>query len=155
MFFGNNPIYWESVSNVTATNSVEVGATRRSGDEEYRYVHNAGNSAIRPNYGATVSAVSGYSVTVSSTSGVDIFVGVCVHQTISTGYYGWLMTRGFCTVKMGADNSAAAGVPLGVGVDGTFAHVTQTTLPGGPIIGKAMEAMASGASGTAFLRLYS
>jgi hypothetical protein len=153
-YFGNTPVYMESISAVTATPSVQVGSLRHVGDEQYIYVYNAGNSQINPAYAATVSAVSGYSVTVSSTTSVDIAVGVCKHVTLTTGTYGWLMTRGFCEIKMGADNSAAAGVPIGIGTDGTFAHVTQTTIAAGPILGKAMAAIASGASGTAFLRLY-
>lgn len=152
--FANEKIYTESVSAVTATPSEQVGILRRVGDEHYIYVYNNGTSQISPGYAATISGVTGYSVTVSTTTSVDIAVGVCKHATLTTGTYGWLMTRGFGQVQMGANNSAAAGVPIGIGTDGTFAHVTQTTIAAGPILGKAMEAIASGASGTAYLRLY-
>lgn len=152
--FSNEKIFNESVSNVTATPSEQVGALRRKDDEQYVYVYNAGNSQISPSYGTTVSAVTGYSVTVSTTTSVDICMGVVKHATLTTGTYGWLMSRGFCQIQMGANNSAAAGVPIGIGSDGTFAHVTQTTIAAGPILGKAMEAIASGASGSAYLRLF-
>lgn len=152
--FASEKIYTETVSNVTATPSEQVGVLRRVGDELYRYVYNAGSSTAGVAKGVTVSGVSGYSVTVSTTTSVDICVGVVKHADIPTGSYGWVMVRGFCEIKMGADNSAAAGVPIGIGTDGTFAHVTQTTIAAGPIIGKAMAAIASGASGTAYMTLY-
>lgn len=142
----------EGVSAVTASPSVEVGMERTVGDERYCYVYNAGNSQIPPSYGCTLSAVTGYSVTVSSLTNVDLF-GVVKHTTLTTGTYGWVMKKGFAAVEMGANNSAAAGVLLCPGADGTFAHATQTTLPFGMIVGKAMEAMASGASGQAYINL--
>lgn len=152
--FSNEKICSESVSAVTGTPSESPGARRRHGDEDYQYVYNAGNSQISVGLGATVSAVTGYSVTVSTTTSTDICVGVCKHSTLTTGTYGWLMTRGFAQVIMGANNSAAAGVPIGIGTDGTFAHVTQTTVAAGPILGKAMEAIASNGSGSVYLRLF-
>jgi len=147
-------LYTESVSAVTATNSVEVGTERRVGDECYVYAYNAGNSQIPPSYGAVCSAVSGYSVTLSSITSVDFLMGVVKHSTFTTGTYGWLMTRGFCQVEMEADNSAAAGQILALAADGEFALKSNSTGYPTPAVGKTMGAIASGASGTAYIRVW-
>jgi hypothetical protein len=146
-------VFFESVSNVTATNSTEVGSERKVGDENYRYVYNAGNSQIPPSYGCTLSAVTGYSVTISSITSVDFLVGVVKHTTLTTGTYGWVMTRGFTAVEMEADNSAAAGQILGLAADGEFALKSNSTGYPTPAVGKTMEAIASGASGQAFINV--
>lgn len=153
--FASEKVYTETISAVTATPSEQVGVLRRYDDELYRYVYNTGSSTAGVGYGVTVSGVTGYSVTVSTTTSVDICVGVVKHVAIPTGSYGWVVVNGFSKVVMGADNSAAAGVMLCMGTDGTFAHCTQTTnTPISPIVGKAMEAIASGGSGQAMLRLF-
>lgn len=132
-------------------NDPEVGTVCRAGDENYVFVYNAGNSQINPTYGAVMSAVTGYSVTVSSTTSVDFLVGVCKNSTIATGEYGWLMTKGFCVVEMEADNSCAAGQLLALAEDGEFALKSASTAYPTPAVGKAMEAIASGASGSAYI----
>jgi hypothetical protein len=146
----NKQVFFESVSNVTATNSVEVGAYRQDGEDTYQYVYNAGGEDIAQSYGCTLSGVTGYSVTVSSLTNVDMF-GHCKNATFTTATYGWILRRGFAAIEMGANNSAAAGALLCPSADGLYAHATQTTLPFGKIVGKAMEAIASGASGQAYL----
>jgi len=148
------PIFTESVSNVTATNSVEVGTRRREGDEEYVYVYNDGNSEIPPSYGAVISAVSGYSVTISSITSVDFLAGVCKHATLTTGTYGWLVTKGFVQVEMEANNSCTAGQILALAADGEFALKSNSTGYPTPAVGKSMEAIASAGSGTAFISVY-
>ena len=156
------PVGFAGVSQVTATrgtNDPEVGTVIRSGDEEYIYCYNVGSSTINPGHGVIVSAVTGYSVTVSSVTAVDFFVAVCKHAAVPTGSYGWLVTKGFCAVEMGADNSAAAGQVLCAGVDGTWALKTTTTGLNGAYDAqhtqaKAMEAIASGASGMAFVKCF-
>jgi hypothetical protein len=154
-YFGGPVVFTESVSAVTATPSVQLGTERQVGDELYRYVYNVGSSTAGVGYGVTVSATTGWSCTVSTTTSADIVIGVVKHVAIPTGSYGWVMTKGFAKVVMGADNSAAAGVMLTVGTDGTFAHATQTTNTAiSPIVGKAMEAMASAGSGSAYLSLF-
>lgn len=143
-------VFFESVSNVTATNSVEVGSLRQDGEDLYMYLYNAGGEQIDQHEGCALSAVSGYSVTVSSLTNVDMFAH-CKNATATTGTYFWGLRRGFAEVEMGANNSAAAGALLCPSADGKYAHATQTTLPFGKIVGKAMAAIASGASGSAYL----
>lgn len=147
-------IFFEGVSNVTATNSVEVGMQRIDGDEEYRYVYNAGNSQINPGNGCVLSAVTGYSVTVSSTTSADFLVGVVKHATLTTGTYGWVVTRGFTSVEMGGTSgTVAAGGLIELGDDGEFYPVSNTTA-NGPVVGKAMAEIVSSASGQAYISVY-
>jgi hypothetical protein len=155
--YNASPVRFAGVSQVTATrgsNDPEVGTRTCEGDEEYIFVYNAGNSDIPPTYGATVSAVTGYSVTISSITSVDWLIGVCKHTTLTTGTYGWLMTRGFAAVEMEADNSAAAGQILALAADGEFALKSNSTGYPTPACGKTTEAIASGASGVAFISCF-
>jgi hypothetical protein len=152
--YANNQVNFQAVSNVTASlgaNDPEPGYRVTVGDEDYVFVYNAGNSQINPTYGAVMSAVSGYSVTVSSTTSVDFLVGVCKHATLTTGTYGWLVTKGFVQVEMEADNSAAAGEILALAADGEFALKSNSTGYPTPAVGKTMEAIASAGSGTAYI----
>ncbi len=155
--YANRPVLFAGKSMVTATlgaNDPEPGYRMTDGDEDYVFVYNAGNSQINPSYGAVMSAVSGYSVTLSSTTSVDFLVGVVKNATLTTATYGWLVTRGFVEVEMEADNSAAAGQLLALAADGEFALKSNSTGYPTPAVGKTMEAIASGASGTAFINVY-
>ncbi len=155
-FYGDNPIFYGSVSMVTATmgrNDAEVGTIRQEGDEKYIFVYNTGNSQISVGNAAVLSAVTGYSVTVSSTSGEDIGVGVVKHATLTTGTYGWLLVRGFGSAKMGANFSCATGECLVLGADGTFDQKSNVTANMNPIA-KAMGSAASGAACDAFFTFY-
>lgn len=151
---GNSPIRFQSVSFVTSSlgvNDPKVGDVTMSGDETYRFVYNTGSSTAGVSYGVTCSAVTGYSVTVSSTTSVDFLVGVVKHAAIPTGSYGWVMTKGWAAIEMEADNSAAAGQLLALAADGEFALKSNSTGYPTPACGKTMEAIASGASGQAFI----
>ena len=108
-FEGLAPIRFESVSAVTATNTVDLGTRAVDGGNEYVYVYNAGNSQISKGFAAVLSATTGYSVTVSSTTQVDIALGMVKNATLTTGTYGWLMIKGFATFCAGANDSFAAG----------------------------------------------
>lgn len=157
MVYNASPVVFSGKSSVTnslGANDPEVGTIYRDGDEEYIWVYNAGNSQIQPSYGAVLSAVSGYSVTLSSITGVDLLAGVCKHATIATGYYGWLMKKGFVDIEMEADNSCAAGQLIALAADGEFALKSNSTGYPTPAVGKAMAAIASGASGTAYISVY-
>lgn len=154
---GLSPIRFVGPSFTTSSlgvNDPKVGDVMRSGDENYLFVYNAGNSQILPGDGVIVSAVSGYSCTLSSTTSVDLLVGVVQHATIATGYYGYVVTRGFCQVNMGANLSAAAGAGLVLAADGKFTAKTISTGYVSPIQVKAMDAIASGASGTAYVSVW-
>lgn len=136
------------------TNDPSVGDIAEVADEKYIFVYNAGNSQISVGRGATLSGVTGYSVTVSSVTGADMFVGVCKHATLTTGTYGWLLTRGFSQVQMGASDSCTTGGVLTVGVDGAFALKSQSTGHQSPTCAKAMSGADSGTSCHAFVSIF-
>ncbi len=144
------PVNFESVSAVTATPSVDVGVIREHEDEKYIYVYNNGTSQISVGRCATVSAVSGYSVTVSSVSG-DAIVGFAKHATLTTGTYGWLVCRGFVDGLTNAMASTAlsAGDVIQAGVDGGVAKGVT-----GPSLGKMVSSTGSAGTGSAFIALF-
>ena len=154
-FYGNEPVRFSAVSMVTATlgtNDPQVGATTREGDEDYVFVYNTGSSTVNIGHAAVLSAVTGYSVTVSSTTSSDLAVGVCKHSGIATGEYGWLVTKGFTTVEMiTASGTVAAGDLLHLAADGELAPVSNATGSTDNVVGKAMAAIVSGASGMAYI----
>lgn len=148
--FNAAPILFESVSAVTATNSVDLGTKRFVGDEEYIYVYNAGGSQISTGRVATVSAVTGYSVTVSSVSGAFI-IGACKNATLTTATYGWLVTKGWvdgATNGM-ASTALAGGDPVQAAADGAICKGET-----GPYIGKIVAATASAGTGTIYISTY-
>lgn len=154
------PVAFGSVSMVTATlgtNDPEVGTIRRDGDEEYVFVYNDGGSQISKGFGATVSAVTGYSVTVSTTTAIDVAIGVCVHATLTTGTYGWLLKRGFCNFKATPDSGVSAGARMYLGADGVWAQPSSSSNisnTGNSIYGKCVVATASAGTGVAFFQIY-
>lgn len=152
--YGPGKVVFESVSAVTATPSCEPGDVVHVGDERYVYCYNAGNSQISVGNCATVSAVTGYSVTVSTTTMIDHVVGVVKHATLTTGTYGWLLTHGFGSAKFTANSGCAAGQLLTVGADGCFAVKSISTDAPGAVFGKAMEATASAGVASAFFKIY-
>jgi hypothetical protein len=121
------------------------------GDEEYIFVYNNGGSTINVGHGCIVSGVTGYSVTVSSVTSVDFLIGVCKHTAIPSTNYGWLVTRGFTSVEMGADYSGVTGALLTLGTDGTFDIVSNTTGNKDNTVGKLVASVASGASASAYI----
>jgi hypothetical protein len=144
----------ESVSAVTATNSIGPGARQWVSGNEYVYVYNGGNSQIPPTYGATLSqtvGTSGYTVTVSSVTSASPLAGVVKHATLTTGTYGWLLVKGIATAEVNADTSLgtthAESVAV-LGTDGVFSRVTGATgyLALGAGGAYAMGATASGGS---------
>ena len=155
--YGIAPVRFGSVSMVTATlgvNDPEVGTVVQEGDEEYIFVYNAGNSQISVGQGATVSAVTGYSVTVSSTTMIDEPVGVCKHATLTTGTYGWLMKKGFGPAVAPTSSGLAAGQLLVLGGDGVWAVKSISTDAPAAVYGKVMQATGSAGVGTAFLKIF-
>lgn len=135
-----SPVLFESVSNVTATNSVELGTRARSGDIEYVYVYNGGAQQISKGEGGYLSPTnlsSAMTVAVSnaaSQSGGERFVGVAHNATITTGAYGWLATRGPVYVALDASEvSMNAGDILVPGVDGGFVVRAGTSATGIPV----------------------
>jgi hypothetical protein len=155
--YANRPVNFYGVSLTTKTlgvNDPEPGYRQTVGDEDYVFVYNAGNSIIDKGMGCVASAVTGYSVTVSSVTSADFLMGVAINKSIATAEYGWVCTRGFIQVEMGATSgTVAAGGLLELADDGLFVPVSNTT-GNGPVVGKAMEAIVSSASGSAFINVH-
>ena len=152
------PVHNESVSNVTLTNSVSLGETRFLNGEEYLYVYNAGAQQISVGNFAVLSANSGFSVTISSITGYDLPIGFCKHATITTGAYGWLLTRGFTKALMTSNQSASTSDILFPGTQGTVGVLGQavSSITGQIFqpIGYVVSGAASGSSCFAYVRCY-
>ena len=156
-FYSVAPVrFGVGVSGSTTTlgvNDPELGTRMVVDEMEYIFVYNAGGANIGVGQPVTVSAVTGYSVTVSCITQVDFAIGVRQHSTLSTGAYGWVAKNGFGIVEMSANESAAAGGALAVGAEG-FGSASNSTDYQTPTVAKAMEAIASGASGSAFFSMF-
>lgn len=158
-YYSNSPVSFFPVSAVTnslGANDGRLGDRVRFEGREYVLVYNDCNSNMAIGQGITLqSAASGYSCTISSVTSVDIVVGVVRHQTISTGYYGWAVTKGITYVKMMATSgTVAAGDLLEIGGNGLFYKASNTTGNVAPAVGKALEAIASSATGVAYVSCY-
>lgn len=97
-------LYTESVSAVTATNSVVLGSMRHEGGRDYVYVYNGATEEIRPGrVVGLVSGATGYTVTpalpAASTVSCGIGFGVNVHATVASGRYFWACKRGFVQLE--------------------------------------------------------
>ena len=146
-FQGLDPIRFGTVSMVTATlgdNDPELGTRAVVDGLEYVFVYNAGGEQIDPGYGCVPnSASAGFSVTVSSVSSADVLQGVCYNATITTDTYGWVVTKGVVPVEVPDAAAALAQIEL----EGNGAFVGGTAR----VCGKALAAIASGASGNAYI----
>jgi hypothetical protein len=145
-FYGVSPVLFESVSNTTASlgvNSPALGSRVNVDGEEYLFVYNGGGASITAGNAVVQSNISSktWNVTVSSTTQVDYAIGICKHTTIATGYYGWVMTRGFATFETAGTINALA-VGLMVGADGNIATAIadHTT----PVCGKLLRTTTAG-----------
>lgn len=155
------PISFLGVSSTVSAlsaNSPQLGDRLFFGGVEHVFGYNAGTTALAPGLaGVLNAAATSYSFTISSVTTTDLLLGVCRHATIATGFYGWLATRGFTTVQMHADQSATSGDFVGLGVNGAFIkHVTSgaTDVAYGTVFGKFPVSIASGASGSAYIKAY-
>jgi len=152
-FYSVHPSLFESVSAVTLVPSVELGTRANFAGRYYCYVYNGGNSQITVGNGVVQTGTSGYTVTVSSVTGVDAFAGVCYHATITTGAYGWVVTRGHTKIKMHANSICTTGDLLVAGADGVFAAaaLAGTGIVAPYVVGKAAIATVSAGTGEAIV----
>jgi acetyl-CoA carboxylase carboxyltransferase component len=128
--FGYHPVMEEGISNVTATNSVELGTRVIWKGEEYVYCYNAGGAQISPSYGVKlVTGASGYSVAATHLSSVaNPQVGVVKHATMAAADYGWVMVKGFTSLEAEADSTITGDyVNICMGQNGTFHEVNALT----------------------------
>lgn len=138
-------------------NDPQLGQILRDGGKEYVWVYNNGGASGSVGTGVIISAISGYSVTVSSVTDLNGWlIGVVENNTLTTGAYAWVVMRGFTQINMGANNSAAAGERLVMGTDGVFSRLVSSNTDAlrNSVVGFAVSAIASGASGTAYIRSF-
>lgn len=146
-----SPVFFKSISMVTAVPDVELGTERVESGEVYRYVYNCGGNtaAVRLGVSRPASAAAGlYSVSVSSVSG-DMPLGFVKHVAIPSGEYGWVLKRGKVEVAVASSASDQAAGAKALGAAGLVA-----TLGAGYFaIGEMTTAIVSGNSGSLYVNL--
>lgn len=158
-FYGVGPVRFGSISMVTATrgaNDPDVGTRIYDNGREYVFAYNDGNSQISVGKGAVLqSGATGMSVTVSSVTSADMPVGVCYHATLTTGTYGWLLTRGIGKIQAGATSGTFAAQQLAdIADNGFWTPVSNTTGNKAPARVQALEAIVSSAVGAAYISVF-
>ena len=160
-FEGLGPVaFGGGVSMVTASlgaNDPALGTIKVVGGREYIFVYNAAaNSNIEPGYGAVlISGATDMSCTVSAVTSADAVMGVCRNATLTTGTYGWLVRRGITPVVMNATSGSVSALGLiEIAANGDFSPVSLTTGNLAPACGKALEAIVSSASGSAYVSCF-
>ena len=155
-FQGLSPIAFESASAVTATPSVELGTRRTFNGEEFVYVYAA--KTVSMGVGGVYTGTSGHTIVATGAVSGEYCAGVVKHESIPSGYYGWLMKRGVCDVK----NGRASTLPVindivRLGADGMFlsdVNVATSAIDGGHVVGKVLSAGASGGTGASYFLAY-
>ena len=130
---GYQQVFAESVSAVTATNTVSPGSVRHENGADWIYVYN-GSSDEQIDVGRGVKLASGssaYTVDVAlgapSTVSAAALAGVCQNATIPTGQYGWIMTRGFASALQNKLSAVATGDRIFATTSGVFRPLTAST----------------------------
>lgn len=151
---GLGPIKFGTTSMVTATlgsNDPQVGTRVLEDGREYMLIYNACNSNLAVGNGVVLATgATGASCILSSVTSADILVGVVRHGTISTGYYGYVVTKGVSYIKMGATSGTVSAQGLcELAANGVFVPVSNTTGNKAPACAKALEDIVSSATGLA------
>lgn len=155
-FYSADPIMFESVSAVTATPSVGLGYMRWHDGECYEYVFAA--KTVSMGIGGVYSGASGHTIVATGAVSGEHCAGFVKHESIPSGYYGWLMKKGV----VDASNARASTAPsvnqvAYLGSDGKFmtdAIVATSAIDNGHVIGKVLSAGASGGTGSSLSLLY-
>ena len=147
-----NPNLWnESVSSVTAANTVQLGSQRWESGNKYIYMFMDGASPASAVPGQCVNLVSGgsgYSVTTSMSVG-DYAFGVIQNTTMTTSTYGWVMQQG---VGRGYNVSAVSTANLlavstsGLLLNWTYAASGGTAGTPVTVVGRSLTSAASATS---------
>lgn len=113
MSTGNNTTGWvpvlvDSISMVTATPKYSIGDRVCYKGDEYVYVY-AKTKTCPVGFGVCVganTATTSYSVTITASTDSDNgFIGIVKHVDIQKSEYGWVQTKGFCSIGAGANTA--------------------------------------------------
>lgn len=146
-----SPVFFDTVSHVTATPTVALGTVREESGELYLYVYNCGgdSAAVGKGMSRPASAYAGlYSGSVSSVSG-DMPLGFVKNAAIPSGEYGWVLKRGLVTVAVASSASDQAAGAKALGAAGLVATLGAGYYP----IGELTTAIVSGNSGSLYVNL--
>ena len=150
-FYGVAPIAFESVSAVTATNSVDLGTRRSENGDEYVYCYNNTGSSATQGAIMVSSGLSGFSFTRSSTAALDLPMVAVKNATVTAGYYFWGLTKGSVNVLSATINKGGI---IQVGADGVVISAVVGSFSTGPVIGKMLEAGSGSTASLAYVRLF-
>jgi len=150
--FGLQTTFEESVSAVTATNSVAIGTERWENGRKYIYAYNKSTSTAGVGYGVVYSAASGYSVTVSSIAGENL-AGVVINADIGPTEYGWIVVKGHVPVQSSGNSAIAQGNKLILDTVGAFTRTTGATGYTGIVAGVATGSTATAGTFAAFINV--
>lgn len=133
-----SPIMFETVSQTTATPSVELGTRKTDANgNEFIYVYNHGVVTYPGKCVYLKTASSGYTVSVTNTAAqIGQYAGGVHHATLPAESYGWIMTKGLCAVAPDTNQASFdAGEYITVGVDDGYVGVDNATMSTGPRLG--------------------
>ena len=143
-FNSATPIIYGGISSVVSSiggKYPEPGTRVVYDGNEYMYVKNEGTTQASPGMYLTAQAgSSNYSCTITGVASYETPVGVVRHATMTTGTYGWVLTKGYGVAYVSA--SVAAGINLETVVD-TGLWTTAVT---GTVWGKLLSAASTAGS---------
>lgn len=149
-FYGLAPISFESVSQVTATNTVELGTLRIEAGEVYEYVY-AGKD-LNQGFVGVYSGTSGKTLVATGAVSGEMAGGAVKHATIPSGSYGWVLKKGVVDLCNGrASTAPSVDQVVRLAADGKICcdvMVVTSAIEGGHIFGKVLSAGASGGTGS-------
>jgi hypothetical protein len=141
MAYYRQQLWTETVSAVTATPSVDLGTRRIVGGSEYVYMYNGATVADKRSMVKPLTAGVAYTFSVTTVAAqVAPVCGTVENQTIIAGSYGWICTKGYTKVMIGAAQTLAVGgalapVRLIQGADGVVDIATGGTGTTGITVG--------------------
>lgn len=148
--YGLQSVFEESVSAVTASNSIQLGTERWQDGRLYRYVYNMSTSTATTKHGVVHSAASAHSVTISSVGGEGL-AGVVYNADIGPTEYGWVVIKGPVPLTSDGNSAIAAGDRVVLGAAGAFTRSTGGTGYTGVVVATPVEATTTAGTFVAFV----
>lgn len=155
MYLGWKNGFKGALTTIDSTATGDPGEFRQENGNIYQYVKNGSAGTFTVGAGVVLTAGASDATVTNTCVANDSIFGVPV-AAITTLAYGFVIKHGIAEVKMAATASCSAGAYLGVTTNGTFTPKVSVTVSGtagylGNLQVKALDAIASGATGTAFI----